>query len=68
MKLVNLAAKDALIGISKVVASDEEESGEEEVELIEGESPAADAAGEATEAPQGTDEAASEAPAEGDEA
>jgi len=52
VKLVNLAAKDALIGISKVVASDEEESGEEEIEVIEGESPAA---GEATETPQVTD-------------
>jgi len=53
VKLVNLAAKDALIGISKVVASDEEEAGEEEVEIIEGESPAADAAPEAeTRAPE----------------
>ena len=47
VKLVNLAAKDALIGISKVVASDEDEAGEEEVEVIEGESPAADTAPEA---------------------
>ena len=40
VKLVNLAAKDALIGISKVVASEEDESGEaEEVEVIEGEAP-----------------------------
>ena len=48
VKLVNLAARDALIGISKVVASDEEESGEEsEVELIEGEAPAEGTAPEA---------------------
>jgi len=53
VKLVNLAARDALIGISKVVASDEEESGEEEeVELIEGEAPAAGTAPEAA-APEG---------------
>jgi DNA gyrase subunit A len=47
VKLVNLADKDALIGISKVVASEEEEAGEGEVEVIEGESPAAEAATEA---------------------
>jgi hypothetical protein len=29
VKLVNLAKKDELIGISKVIASEEEESGEE---------------------------------------
>ena len=53
VKLVNLAARDALIGISTVVASDEEESGEEEdVVLIEGEAPAAGTAPEAA-APEG---------------
>mgnify|MGYP000444273595 FL=1 len=66
VKLVNLAARDSLIGISKVIASDEDEAGEEEVEVIEGESPAADAAdaaGEATEAPatEATPEAEGEA-------
>lgn len=48
VKLVNLAAKDALIGISKVVASDEEESGdaeEAEVKVIEGETTDAPAEG-----------------------
>ncbi|MFT5622083.1 MAG: DNA gyrase subunit A [Bacteroidia bacterium] len=50
VKLVNLAARDALIGISKVVASDEDESGEEELEVIEGESPAEGTAPEAPEA------------------
>jgi hypothetical protein len=30
VKLVNLADKDELIGISKVIASEEEESGEED--------------------------------------
>mgnify|MGYP006084902281 FL=1 len=58
VKLVNLAARDALIGISKVVASDEDESGEEEsseaeeVELIEGEAPAEGTSSEAP-APEG---------------
>jgi DNA gyrase subunit A len=60
VKLVNLADKDALIGISKVVASDEEEAGEEEVEVIEGESPAADAAETAPEAPAAEGEATEE--------
>tara|TARA_B110000093_G_C12969905_1_gene411780 strand:+ start:3297 stop:5861 length:2565 start_codon:yes stop_codon:yes gene_type:complete len=50
VKLVNLAARDSLIGISKVIASDEEESGEEELEVIEGESPAEGTAPEASEA------------------
>jgi len=37
VKLVNLAAKDSLIGISKVIASEEEESGEGEEDVeIEG--------------------------------
>jgi len=53
VKLVNLAAKDALIGISKVVASDEDESGEaEEVEVIEGEALTQGTASEAS-APEG---------------
>ena len=58
VKLVNLAARDALIGISKVVASDEDESGEdeegeaEEVELIEGEALTEGTASEAP-APEG---------------
>jgi len=46
VKLVNLAARDALIGISKVVASDEEESGE--VEVIEAETSTEGLAAEAT--------------------
>jgi DNA gyrase subunit A len=51
VKLVNLAAKDALIGISKVVASDEEESGEgETVEATEGEASAEGTAPEAADA------------------
>jgi len=66
VKLVNLAAKDALIGISKVVASDEEEAGEAEVEVIEGESPAAEAA-TAAETPAVETEGAPEAPAAEDE-
>jgi len=53
VKLVNLAARDALIGISKVVASDEDESGEdEEVELGEGEALTEGTASE-TPAPEG---------------
>jgi DNA gyrase subunit A len=56
VKLVNLADKDALIGISKVVASEEEEAGEEEVETLEGEL----LASETTEAAPKVDEAASE--------
>ncbi|KRP37651.1 MAG: DNA gyrase subunit A [Opitutaceae bacterium BACL24 MAG-120322-bin51] len=49
VKLVNLAARDVLIGISRVVASDEDESGEaEEVEDIEVEAPAEDTASEAS--------------------
>jgi DNA gyrase subunit A len=56
VKLVNLAARDALIGISKVVASDEDESGKEEegeeVELIEGEALTERTASEAP-APEG---------------
>jgi DNA gyrase subunit A len=56
VKLVNLADKDALIGISKVVASEEEEAGEEEVEALEGEL----LASETTEAAAQVDEAASE--------
>ena len=53
VKLVNLAARDALIGISKVVASDEDESGEdEEVELVEGEALTEGTASEAP-APEG---------------
>ena len=53
VKLVNLAAKDALIGISKVVASEEDESGEaEEVEVIEGEALTQGTASEAS-APEG---------------
>ena len=44
VKLVNLAGKDALIGISKVVASDEEEAGEADVEVADVDSPATDTA------------------------
>jgi len=44
VKLVNLAGKDALIGISKVVASDEEEAGEAAVEVSDVDAPATDTA------------------------
>ena len=42
VKLVNLADKDELIGISKVIASEEDESGEEGVDEMEGEAPVAE--------------------------
>ena len=49
VKLVNLADRDALIGISKVVASDEDEAGEEDTEVTENESAATDTEAPATE-------------------
>ena len=39
VKLVNLGAKDSLIGISKVIASEEDEAGETEGEASESEAP-----------------------------
>jgi DNA gyrase subunit A len=50
VKLVNLADKDELIGISKVIASEEEESGEdvEATEVIEGDVTEVDTSPEAS--------------------
>ncbi len=47
VKLVNLAKKDELIGISKVIASEEDEAGEgEESEVTEGDTPTIEATDE----------------------
>ena len=50
VKLVNLADKDELIGISKVIASEEEESGEDDeaTEVIEGDVTEVDTSSEAS--------------------
>ena len=50
VKLVNLAAKDALIGISKVIASDEDEAGEADAESAPAGTETSPPTGETTEA------------------